>query len=157
MERDLLLIGTMIAVLRKSMNVTFTTEQIFEGVRLARQIGVQEAIAKEAGGETVNEELILQLAKLTTSAVYQTVVTKTITEGKTAQLSNIDMACAGVYSNITWKISIGDKVIEVILPTATSLPLFNVSIRGGTVIKVEAKTSSGTPDVWADIIGKEVT
>ena len=155
MERDLLQIGVLIAVLRKNMNVILSKEQIFEGIRIAKQIGVDEAIAREAGGEPANESAVVELATLVTGASYADVVSYTVPKTKTAVLAKIEMACSD-YTNITWKVTIGTKVKELILPTALTLTFPELNLRGGTVVKVEAKTASGTPSAWADITGKEV-
>ena len=159
MERDLLLIGITIAQLAKSVTGHIKIkEQIMAGVRLAKEIGLDEAIAREAGDEPANEEAIFELASLTTGVAYADVVSKTITSGRTAELSKIEMACQLTtdYSLVTWKVTIGTVVKELVLPTALTLTFPQLSIRGGTVIKVEAKTSSGTPVVWSDITGKEI-
>jgi len=158
MERDLLQIGVLIAVLRKNMNVILSKEQIFEGIRIAKQIGVDEAIAKEAGGEPANETAVIELATLVTGANYANVISYTVPKTKTAVLTKVEMACeaSGNYTNVTWKITIGTKIMELVLPTALTLAFPSLNLRGGTVVKVEAKTSSGTPSVWADITGKEV-
>ena len=158
MERDLLQIGVLIAVLRKNMNVILSKEQIFEGIRIAKQIGVDEAIAKEAGGEPANETAVIELATLTTGASYADVVSYTVPKTKTTILSKIEMACSASadYANVTWQITIGVIVKELILPTALTLTFPELNLRGGTVVKVEAKTASGTPSAWADITGKEV-
>lgn len=160
MERDILLIGTMIAVLRKNFNLPMTKEQVFEGIRIAKQIGVDEAIAKEAGGEPANEEPIAEINLTATDGAgsYVEIVSKTITPGRTGIISKMEMASAD-YDNVQWRITINSKVVfeGKELPNATTLTLADVSVRGGKVFKVEAKdTDSIAHNCWADITGKEI-
>lgn len=160
MERDVLLVGTMIAVLRKNFNLPMTKEQVFEGIRIARQIGVDEAIAKEAGGEPVHEEPIAEIDKVATDGAgnYVEVVSKTIMAGRTGIISKMEMASAD-YDNVQWKITVNSKVVfeDEELPAATTITLADVSVRGGKVFKIEAKdTDSTAHNVWGDITGKEI-
>jgi len=160
MERDVLQIGILIALLRREFPAIRIKEQIGEGIRIARAIGVDAAISGEAGGEPVHEEAIAEIDKTATDGAgnYVTIVEKTITKGRTGVLSKVEAASAD-YDNVQFRITIADRVVfeDEELPNATTLTLSDVSVRGGTVTKVEAKdTDSTAHNVWGDITGKEI-
>ena len=104
------------------------------------------------------EEAILELGTILATITYAEVVSHTVTKQRTAKLGRIELACENTadYSNVTWKITLEDKVKELKLPASLTLDFAGLDIRGGKLIKVEAKTTSGTANVWADITGKEI-
>jgi len=160
MERDILLIGTLIAVLRRQFPAVKIKDQIGEGIRIARAIGVEEAIAKEAGGEPSNEEAVVEINKVATDGAggYVEVASWTVTNGKTGVLAKIEMASAD-YDNVQFRLTIAGKVVfeDKELPAATTVTLPDLSIRGGKVTKIEAKdTDSTAHNTWGDITGKEI-
>lgn len=158
MEIQRLIAATLIALLRRQFPPALIKEQILEGAKIARQLSVEEAIAREAGGEPTNEEAILELATIEATTSYADVVSHTVTKQRTALLEKIEMACklSTDYSNVTWEITLGDKIKELILPTALTLTFGGLNIRGGKVVKIRAKTATGTAEVWADITGRDV-
>ena len=153
-------IGVLIAVLRKSFNIALTTEQIFEGIRIAKQIGVDEAIAREAGDESTNEAAVVRIDKVATdgAGTYAEICNWTVTAGKTGVLAKIEMASAD-YTNVQFRLTVAGKIVfeDKELPSATTITLSDLSIRGGKVTKIEAKSTDATAhNVWGDISGKEI-
>ena len=109
------LLATNIAVLRR-LNAPFVgneESQILEALRIARRISILEAIAKEAGDEPTYEDPIVEIDKITATTDYATVVSKTITVGKTGIISKMEMACRqdSDYDIVLWRLTVNSKVI----------------------------------------------
>lgn len=160
MDNLQMLLAVNIALLRRLFPPAGIENQILEGLKIARKASSMEAIAKEAGDEPAYEEAIVEVNKITATTSYQTVVSKTITKGRMAKISRMEMACRedSDYDNVYWRITVNSKIIleDKMLPSSLTLDIADLDIRGGKEVKIEAKTSTGTVSVWGDITGKEI-
>lgn len=158
MDPQQLLIAINIAILRRQFPAVKIKDQIFEGLKIARQIGIDEAIAKEAGGEPTVAELVSRtegLVAATTS--YQDLASWTVEAGKTGLLTEISMACSN-YTKGRFRLMFGDKEQwkDIQLPAGLTMPYLNSPVRGGRTILVQGKSSDGTAlNMWGHIAGEE--
>ena len=154
------ILGTLIALLRRQLPPILIREQIMEGVKEARRLFYLEAINSEAGDEPTYESPICEINSITANLNYQTIVSKTITAGRTAKIARVEMACKQTtdYEKVLWRLTVNSRYVfeDKTLPTSLTLDLAEVDTRGGKEVKVEAKTTVDTAEVWADITGKEV-
>lgn len=158
MKRDLAILGTLIAILRKENVGLDVTNQILNGIRVAKALSIQEAIAKEAGDEPTDEEAVAELNSVETTGDYQTIVEWTVSARRLGILNRIELA-ADDYDLARFRLTIGGKKKweDKELPNATTLTFPDLEIRGGRTTKLEVKSSdSSTFTAWGDITGKEV-
>ncbi len=157
MERDLLLIGTMIALLRRQFPAIAIKDQIMEGVKIVRQIGIDEAIAKEAGGEPTLEKAISVLDIVSSTSSYQALASWTVTKQRTGKLSKVECA-ADNYTLARFKLVIDDitRWEDKQLPSSLTMDFLGADIRGGKTVAIYGKSSDGSAfNMWGDICGKE--
>ncbi|MBW2596599.1 MAG: hypothetical protein JRC93_11635 [Deltaproteobacteria bacterium] len=160
MDKQELLIATNIAVLRRQFPPIEIVNQILYGLKVARQVLSLEAIIEEAGDTPPFEVPVVEINGITATTSYATIVEKTITAGRTGKISKMEMACRidVDYDIVHWRLTINSRVVfeDKLLPSSLTLDLADITIGGGKLLKIEAKTTAGTSLVWGDITGKEV-
>ena len=158
MDMQELLVATNIALLRRQFPPWKIEEQIFEAFKMIRQLISKETIAREAGEEPTYEDAIACLDIIISSGSYQDLASWTITKGKTGILSKVEMACEA-YSQGRFRLVISDKEMwaDKELPDSLTLSFPDITIRGGTTVKIQGKSADASAfKMWGDITGKEV-
>jgi len=160
MDTETLQLGASIALLMKYYPDSHVPESILKGVNLAKQLFVLEAIDREAGGEPVLEDPIIEFGTGATdgAGTYYEIAKWSVTKGKVGILNKIELATSD-YVNTQFQVTINGKkkLTNQALPNATTFTFPDVQIRGGQEILIEAKdTDSSANTVWGDITGKEI-
>jgi len=160
MDIQRLIAATNIALLRRQFPALLIEEQIWEGLKMVKRLMYEEAVGKEAGDTVPFEAPIVEVNKITANVNYTTIVEKTIASGRTAKIAKMEMACRVDldYDITQWRLTVNSKIVfeDKPLPSSLTLDLADITISGGKVMKVEARTTAGTAEVWADITGKEI-
>lgn len=109
--------------------------------------------------EAANESLVLEVDSLTTTDTsYNTIVTYTVTAGKTLMLTAVEMDSTD-FDHTLFKLAIGSNTpfTDLAVQNPYSPPLPAPKYAAGTVITLSAKSTDGTSiTAYGDIIGKEL-
>lgn len=159
MNVELATLGTLIAVLRRQGLLPIAIrEQILEGVRIAKELSIEEAIAKEAGGEGTFETPLSVLNIISSTGDYQALASWTVSKQRTGKLSKVECA-AEDYDLARFKLIINDEVKweDKQLPSSLTMDFLGADIRGGKTVAIYGKSSDSSAfNLWGDICGKEV-
>lgn len=115
-----------------------------------------EAIPEEPATETVILETEGKVT--TTSTLYQTLATWTVTATKSGMLRGLELA-ASDYDHALFQVSVGGTVLETdwVLPDAWTGFFADARLEAETVVLLDGKSDDGTSvDLWGVIEGKEV-
>lgn len=152
-------LGTLVALLRRNSVVPLKIgEQILEGIRTAKELSINEAIAREAGGEPTFEKAISVLDFKTSTSNYQALASWTVAAQRTGKLSKVECAAEN-YSLALFKLIIDNEVKweDKTLPSSLTMDFLGADLRGGNTVAVYGKSSDGSAfTMWGDICGKEV-
>ena len=159
MNVNLATLGTLVALLRRQGIVPLAIkEQILEGIKVIKELSIEEAIAREVGDEGTLERAISVLDMKSSTSSYQALASWTVTSQRTGKLSKVECACDD-YSKGLFKLIIDDRLMweDKLLPSSLTMDFLGADIRGGKTVAIYGKSSNGSVfNMWGDICGKEV-